>query len=168
MSDIIVYQGKPFGITSVFVSPGNDFFITTINRIMKIKLKKGENKMKNKSIIWVGVALLISALGIGGYFVYNNYYKTNKTTNNQTTAMPGVVTIQNFSFNPGTITINKGDTVTWQNNDSFVHRVVADDNGFDLGDMAGGGITSHMFSETGTFSYHCAVHTYMKGDVIVK
>lgn len=168
VSDVIVYQGKPFGITGVFVSPKHDFFVTTTNKIMKIKLKKGENKVKNKSVIWVGVMVLVIALGIGGYFIYNNYYKTKSVNNNQTTVMPGVVTIQDFSFKPGAITINKGDTVTWQNNDSFVHRIVADDNSFDLGSMAGGGSTSHRFNEMGTFGYHCSIHTYMKGEVVVK
>lgn len=167
VSDEIVYQGKPFGITGVFVSPDKEFFITTTSRIIKIKIKGGQQRMKNKSVIWIGIILVILAIGIGGYFIYSSYSKTNNTNNSQT-ATPGTVNIQNFSFSPGTITIKKGETVTWQNNDSFIHRIVADDNSFDLGDMTGGGTSKHTFNDIGTFNYHCAVHTYMTGSVVVK
>jgi len=135
---------------------------------MKIKLNKGDKKVKNKLVIWIGAILLVLALGIGGYFIYNNYYKTNTTNNTQTNVTPGMVIIQNFNFNPETITISKGDTVTWKNDDSSIHRVTADDNSFDLGDTTGGSTSTHIFNEVGTFNYHCAVHTYMKGAVVVK
>lgn len=169
ISDVIVYQGKPFGITGVFVSPDQEFFVTTTNRIMKVKLNGGGQKMKKKSIIWIIVILIVLGLGIGLYFVYNNkYMPMNNNTNNAQNNTAGTVTIHNLAFSPTTITINKGDTVTWQNNDSIVHHIVADDNSFDLGDMVGGGKSTYTFNTVGTFNYHCSIHTYMTGVVIVK
>jgi plastocyanin len=45
---------------------------------------------------------------------------------------------------------------------------VADDGSYDLGDLPGGGTSKHTFDKTGTYNYHCAIHTEMKGIVIVK
>jgi plastocyanin len=169
VSDTIVYQGKPFGIVGVFTNPDREFFIATTNKISKIKLVKGKgNNMKKNMMMWIIAVVVILALAIGGIVIYSNNLKnTNNTTNTQSTT-PGTVTVQNFSFNPTTITVNKGDTVTWQNNDSVTHHVVADDGSFDLGDMPGGSTSKHTFDKAGTYNYHCAIHTEMKGTVIVK
>lgn len=170
VSDTIVYQGKPFDVTGVFISPEKEFFITTTNKIKKIKLNGGIQKVKKRSIIWIIVILAILILGIGAYFMFNNNYGTpvNDTTNNNQTTIPGTISIQNLAFSPATITINKGDTVTWKNNDSTIHNVVADDNSFNLEEMVAGGSASYTFNNEGTFSYHCSIHPYMTGVIIVK
>ena len=33
--------------------------------------------------------------------------------------------------------------------------------------LSAGGTFSHTFSTIGTFAYHCTIHTYMKGIVVV-
>src|SRR3712207_9522603 len=43
------------------------------------------------------------------------------------------VAIQNFSFSPGTVTVNVGDTVTWTNNDEAPHTATADDDSWEIG-----------------------------------
>lgn len=84
-------------------------------------------------------------------------------------ATANTVTIQGSSFSPSTITVAKGDTVTWVNNDTYTHHVASDTAGaFDLGDQSNGASSSHTFDKTGTFKYHCTIHTSMKGTVIVK
>lgn len=72
------------------------------------------------------------------------------------------------AFGSATITISKGDTVTWKNDDSYLHRIVADDGSFDLGDQPNGASVKHTFTQAGTYAYHCSVHPFMKGTVIVK
>jgi plastocyanin len=78
------------------------------------------------------------------------------------------VSIANFAFSPATITITVGTRVTWTNHQAGVeHTVTADDGSFDSGTLASGGSFSHVFSKAGTYPYHCAIHPFMTGKVIV-
>jgi LPXTG-motif cell wall-anchored protein len=83
-------------------------------------------------------------------------------------AASGSVTIADFSFTPGTITINQGDTVTWNNNGPTPHSAKANDGSFDTGILKKGQSGSHTFDKAGTFSYFCQPHPFMKATVVVK
>lgn len=80
------------------------------------------------------------------------------------------VSISGFSFQPSSMNVKVGDTVTWTNQDPTTHTVTADDGSFDSGNIASatGGTYSHTFTTVGTFSYHCAIHPSMKGTVVVE
>ena len=78
------------------------------------------------------------------------------------------VSIYNMAFAASGTTVTKGTTVTWTNNDNMTHTVTADDNSFTSGYLNKGDIFSHRFDSTGTFNYHCSVHTGMTGSVTVK
>jgi plastocyanin len=78
------------------------------------------------------------------------------------------VIISGFAFDPATITIKVGDTVTWTNQDSVVHTVAADDKSWASDNLAKGATYSHTFDTAGTFTYLCGVHPTMKGTVIVQ
>jgi plastocyanin len=82
-------------------------------------------------------------------------------------AQSAAVTIQNFSFQPGAMTVPVGATVTWTNTDSTEHTVTSDTAIFDSGALSQNGTFSHTFSSAGTFSYHCSIHTYMTGTITV-
>jgi LPXTG-motif cell wall-anchored protein len=81
-------------------------------------------------------------------------------------AAPGSVSIVDFDFNPGTITVNAGDTVTWTNTGDVGHSATG--SGFDTGILSKGERGSHTFSSAGTFSYQCTPHPFMKGKVVVR
>ncbi|MBI4043811.1 MAG: cupredoxin domain-containing protein [Candidatus Diapherotrites archaeon] len=76
--------------------------------------------------------------------------------------------IANFSFLPQTSVISKGQTVKWANQDQALHTVTFDGSGFGSGILEKGGEYVHTFNMTGTFPYHCALHPFMQGTVIVK
>jgi plastocyanin len=78
------------------------------------------------------------------------------------------VTIKNFSFNPSPITVVIGvnNTVTWTNMDGVTHTVTADNGSFGSSIPAGTSFT-HTFTTAGVFTYHCSIHTFMKGTVKV-
>ncbi|MEY2422799.1 MAG: hypothetical protein QOI95_2866 [Acidimicrobiaceae bacterium] len=90
------------------------------------------------------------------------------------------VQIQNFSFNPSSVTINEGDTVTWTNKDSVGHTVTADDGSFDTSPTCNNTSPEDetclkpnepitlTFDTAGTVAYHCKVHSTMHGTVVVK
>ena len=72
----------------------------------------------------------------------------------------------NFAFSPSTITISVGTTVVWKNTTSAPHTVTG--NGFGSGTIPSGGTYSFTFTQAGTYAYHCMIHPYMMGTVIVK
>lgn len=127
----------------------------------------------NKRLMYIVIGVIIVLiLAVGGYFVFSSNTANNSSSsgnsNTNNTVPAGTVVISQETFDPGTITVKKGDTVTWQNNDSIDHTVVADDGSFDLGTIASGTKVQHTFTTVGTFKYHCSIHTFMKGAVVVK
>lgn len=79
------------------------------------------------------------------------------------------VTIQGFQFQPATITVSVGTTVTWTNRDGAPHTVTADQgSAFNSGSLSSGGTFQHTFSQAGRFSYHCDLHPSMTGTVVVQ
>jgi plastocyanin len=77
------------------------------------------------------------------------------------------VSIVDFAFNPSSVTITAGSTVTWTNNGATTHTVTADDGSFDSGNLASGATYSFTFNTPGTYTYHCSIHTYMTATVVV-
>jgi plastocyanin len=94
--------------------------------------------------------------------------KEKKPAPKAVAAADGSVTIVDFSFNPGTITVNVGDTVTWNNDGPTAHSATASDGSFDTGIFPAGQSRSHTFNEAGTFSYICTPHPDMHGTVVVQ
>jgi len=78
------------------------------------------------------------------------------------------INISGFAFDPATITIKVGGTVTWTNQDSVAHTVAADDSSWTSSNLGEGGTFSHTFDTAGTFTYRCSIHPTMKGTVIVQ
>jgi LPXTG-motif cell wall-anchored protein len=83
-------------------------------------------------------------------------------------AASGSVTIVDFSFGPGTITVNQGDSVTWVNDGPTAHSATSTSGAFDTGVFPAGQSRSHTFTEAGTFSYICTPHPNMRGTVVVQ
>lgn len=84
------------------------------------------------------------------------------------TSIVNKVSIQGFAFNPSSITVSVGTTVTWTNNDSVTHTVTSDTGAFSSGNLNPGQTFSHTFNQAGTFAYHCSIHTSMHGTVVVQ
>jgi LPXTG-motif cell wall-anchored protein len=78
------------------------------------------------------------------------------------------VTISDFKFTPGTVTVNEGDTVTWTNGGPSVHTATAEDGSFDTGTLDKGESGSATFTQAGTISYICSPHPFMHGKVVVQ
>jgi LPXTG-motif cell wall-anchored protein len=83
-------------------------------------------------------------------------------------AQAGSVTISDFQFSPGQITVDQGDTVTWSNDGPAGHSATAEDGSFDTGVFPAGESRSHTFSDAGTFSYICTPHPNMRGTIVVR
>jgi plastocyanin len=81
---------------------------------------------------------------------------------------PVNVSIRGMKYNPSSITIKAGDTVTWTNADQRDHSVAAADGSFSSGNIGPGATYSHVFTKPGKFEYACSLHPRMKGVVEVK
>ncbi len=77
------------------------------------------------------------------------------------------VTIQGFAFSPATVTVKKGTTVVWTNNDSVGHTVTGGERGPTSRLLGQGETYSFTFDTSGTFGYQCSPHPSMRGSVIV-
>ncbi|MGC8634419.1 MAG: cupredoxin domain-containing protein [Candidatus Limnocylindrales bacterium] len=84
------------------------------------------------------------------------------------TGAQAAVSISNFAFVPATITVKVGTRVTWTNRQTGIqHTVTADNGSFGSGDLSTGSSFSYVFTRAGTYAYHCAIHPFMTGRVIV-
>jgi plastocyanin len=77
------------------------------------------------------------------------------------------VTIGGFAFQPQIVTISVGSRVTWTNTDPVSHTTTSDIGFWDSGEIGPGGVFSQTFDTPGTYTYHCAIHSFMTGTVTV-
>jgi plastocyanin len=86
-----------------------------------------------------------------------------------TAAADVAVTINGFAFMPATITVPVGTRVVWTNQQPQVpHTVTSDTPGiFDSGTLQTGATFAFTFNQAGTFAYHCSIHPFMHGMVVV-
>jgi len=84
------------------------------------------------------------------------------------------VVMKDISFKPGNVTVAKGGTVTWTNEDSVGHDVTEISGpgpkfkSGGPGGLNGGDTFKQKFTTPGTFKYVCTVHPGMEGTIVVK
>jgi plastocyanin len=78
------------------------------------------------------------------------------------------VSISNFKFGPEAITVKVGASVTWTNTDDEAHTVFFSYDGSRSPILVNSAnVYSKTFSTPGTFVYHCTIHPFMTGTVVV-
>lgn len=150
----------------------------------------------SKSIL--GIVLALVAIGaIGGLVYMNSQDNKPSNSNNQAAHEIGTVShsgeeaaknkaqqpasdtkpqetsqveIKNFEFTQKKITVKKGTTVTWTNQDTAKHDITPDEESpdFAASDLFGKGESySFTFNKVGIYSYYCSPHPFMKASVEV-
>lgn len=76
------------------------------------------------------------------------------------------VSIVNFAFKPGTLKVKRGARVAFANTANTTHT--ASSGSFDTKRIAPGTSKAVQFNKRGTFAYHCKIHPFMKGKVVVE
>jgi len=95
-------------------------------------------------------------------------------TNAAGSSTPGCEDTADGCFIPSTVTIEVGETVTWENNDTAAHTASggsAEDGltgPWDSSLIMAGGSYSYTADTAGTFDYFCMVHPWMSGTLIVE
>lgn len=113
--------------------------------------------MSRRRLLFPAVAVLavtVVAAGCGG------------TGSSAPVATTAVSMAKSYRFDPKTIEIKAGQTVTWTNNDNFTHTVKVE--GQDDQKVGRGDSVSIRFDKPGTYRYVCTLHSKdMHGTVIV-
>ncbi len=84
------------------------------------------------------------------------------------------VVMKDIAFKPSSVTVAKGGTVTWTNEDSVGHDVTEVSGpgpkfkSGTAGGLNGGDTYKQTFKTPGTIKYVCTVHPGMEGTVVVK
>ncbi len=88
---------------------------------------------------------------------------------NSTSSKQNRIEIKDFAFNPQTLTVKSGETVTWINRDEEPHTVVSVGKKFKKSTALD---TDQEFTITagapGTYTYFCSVHPKMTGTIVVE
>ena len=78
-----------------------------------------------------------------------------------------VVTQKSRAFRPAEVTINRGEAVTFANDDSYIHQVYVDGL-FDSEEKGPGENLNETFPKSGTFLVRCHIHPTMRMTVHVR
>ena len=94
--------------------------------------------------------------------------KNDASTSTSTSSKQNRIEIKDFAFNPQTITVKSGETVTWINRDDEPHTIVSVGKQFKKSTALD---TDQEFTLTvgapGTYDYFCSVHPKMTGMIVV-
>ncbi len=122
---------------------------------------------------WPGVALLAILLlaGCGASGVTSTSAPSTPSAPASTGSAQVKVTEQNekYGFSPATLSVAAGTKVVWTNSTDVPHTVTSDTGSTLASSMISpsGGTFSFTFTKPGTYTYHCTVHPYMKGTIVV-
>lgn len=75
------------------------------------------------------------------------------------------ITLQNLAFNPASLSVKAGDTVTIKNEDQAPHHIVVGND--DLGEQAQGESKTWKAPKDGVYMMKCLIHPSMQGQITV-
>jgi plastocyanin len=130
-----------------------------------------KNSIISKSRIITGISLLFAILMFSNSCSKSSPYNVagTGTTGTGGTSGPGAnaVFIQGMAFNPATISVTAGTTITWTNKDAVAHTVTSTTNLFNSGNIGTNATFSFTFATAGSYSYYCSIHPSMTASVTV-
>jgi plastocyanin len=77
------------------------------------------------------------------------------------------VDIDHFAFHPPTQRVKRGGKVAFTNSSNVTHTATSGGH-FNTKRIAPGETVVVHFSQKGTFFYHCEIHPFMKGKIVVE
>jgi plastocyanin len=121
----------------------------------------------------IGLGLVL-ALAIGGTFFEGRWARNQSQAlqaelASATPVARDAVSIQEDHYDPASITVAAGSTVTWRNDGLSPHQVTFQTEGLQGSELFGpGGTYAYRFDAPGSYPYLCQLHPYMVGTVIVQ
>lgn len=93
---------------------------------------------------------------------------TSASSDNDTAVENITVRINGMRFEPASITVSPGTTVTWVHESPMPHTISGNADGLGSSTLYNGQTYSHTFNKGGLFNYYCGIHPSMTGSVLVK
>jgi plastocyanin len=78
----------------------------------------------------------------------------------------GAVRIANFKYQPTPLTVSAGSKVAFTNASGVTHTATG--GAFDTGEIRPGKSVSVTLKRPGTYAFHCTIHPFMHGKIVVK
>lgn len=116
---------------------------------------------------YTGIGIVILIFGIVAFSGCTQNQQNTKGQNASQNTQNTVI-IQNFAFNPDTLTVPVGTTITWINQESTPHDVVSDTGAFTSPRLSTGAKYTYTFTQAGEYPYICGIHPSMKAKIIVQ
>lgn len=76
--------------------------------------------------------------------------------------------IANFEYHPTPLTVSAGTTVVFSNQSGISHTATENGGGFKTGVIKPGTTASVTFKRPGTYFFHCSIHPFMHGKIVVR
>ncbi len=121
----------------------------------------------------VFIILILAAIGAACGSSYSN--NSNGPSVAPVPSGPNTVLVPNGAylgnttgFAPPTLTVAAGTTVTWGNNDVTAHTTTSDTGVWNSNNLNSGNTFSFKFDTPGTYKYHCTIHSFMNGTIVVQ
>ncbi|MFN8163892.1 MAG: cupredoxin domain-containing protein [Solirubrobacterales bacterium] len=109
------------------------------------------------------VAMALTVLAIAGL----GAAQASTGASAQASGANEAVDINHFAFHPPTLTIAAGTKVAFVNSSGVTHTATRAGS-FDTGQIKPGKSVAIRFTQKGTFAYHCKIHSFMHGKIVVK
>ena len=127
-----------------------------------------------RNVIIILMTLMLAAVGAacGGssYGSNNNGPSVTPVPSGPNTVLApnGAYLGNGINFTPGTLTVSAGTTVLWGNNDVTTHTVTSDAGAFNSNNLSSGDKFQVKFDNPGQYKYHCSIHPFMTGTIVVQ
>ena len=110
---------------------------------------------RRRTMVWI---VAVTALALAASACGSDDFEKSVSPEGST------IDVRDYQFEPSSMTVEVGDTVTWVWDGRAQHNVVGD--GFQSADQ-NSGTFEHTFDRPGTFRYECTIHPGMEGSVTV-
>lgn len=128
-------------------------------------------------VLAIGAAVGAAGLGVSVLLGGPNVFSLSSTSGPAPSSVSisilnGTGNQQSLNYQPSSVTVAKGGTVTWTNNDPVAHTVTSVSvpsgaSSFNSGMMNYTATFKVTFTVDGTYTYLCSYHPWMHGTIIV-
>jgi len=132
----------------------NPSAVAAVNRAMTTSLQRHR----------LGALALLIGLALLATFAV----RESRASGQATASGAKTVSIVNFAFKPGTTKIKRGGRVTFTNTTASTTHTATDGGVFDTKRIKPGESETVKFEHRGTFAFHCKIHPFMKGKIVVE
>ncbi len=108
--------------------------------------------------------LAVAVLGLAPAGIWGGVAAAGDSARASRTA---TVTIAHFEFQPAAVTVARGSKVRFSNTSGTAHTATRKGS-FNTGRIKPGRSASIQLNRKGTFPFHCSIHPFMKGRVVVE